>query len=427
MDGVVDTGDIAPSPRAAPWGAYAAIRARTEKLAALLTPEDQGLQSMPDASPTKWHRAHTSWFFETFVLQPAQSGYRVFDPQYRYLFNSYYDTVGTRHPRPARGLLSRPSAEEIARYRDHVDTAMEAFLLHATPEALAQAQPLVTLGCHHEEQHQELILMDILHAFAANPLRPAYRPRARAARGTAAALHWHAFPGGQRELGAAEDGFAFDNERPRHVVTVAPYRLASRLVTNGEWHAFMADGGYRRPEFWLADGWARAQAEGWHAPLYWTEHEGDWTTLTLNGVQSVDDEAPVCHVSYYEADAFARWAGKRLPTEAEWECAAATVLAEGNFLDSDILEPQTCTRPGLHQMFGDVWEWTQSAYAPYPGFKPFAGAAGEYNGKFMINQMVLRGGACVTPRGHIRSSYRNFFYPHMRWQFAGVRLADEGS
>ena len=428
MDGVIDTGEIAAGARAALWRGYAAIRMRTETLCAPLTAEDQGLQSMPDASPAKWHRAHTTWFFETFVLEPAQPGYRAFDPQYRYLFNSYYEGVGPRHPRPARGLLSRPSTEEIGRYRAHVDTAMEAFLTRAPTQDLARVLPLVTLGCQHEEQHQELILMDILHAFAANPLQPAYRAGdSKRSPLPAAPLRWHTFPGGQREMGATESGFAFDNERPRHTVTLAPYRLASRLVTNGEWRAFMADRGYARAELWLSDGWTRAQAEHWAAPLYWTEQDGDWSALTLSGVQAIDDDAPVCHVSYYEADAFARWAGKRLPTEAEWEAAATGVSAEGNFLESDALQPLPCAATGLQQMFGDVWEWTQSAYAPYPGFRPFAGTAGEYNGKFMVNQMVLRGGACVTPRQHIRASYRNFFYPHMRWQFAGLRLADEGS
>ncbi len=426
MDDARDTGDVDGALRKRLWERYSAVRSRTEDLARPLNAEDQVLQSMPDASPTKWHRAHTTWFFETFVLKPAAPGYRSVDERFAYLFNSYYEAVGPRHPRPARGLLSRPSIEEIAHYRVTVDGAMEAFLAEAPRANVADVMPLIALGCHHEEQHQELILMDILHAFAANPLRPAYRELPAAPRGeTPAPLRWHDVAGGQVEIGARDTGFAFDNERPRHAVTLPPYRLASRLVTNGEWRAFMADGGYERPTLWLSDGWTRASEERWQAPLYWRRHEDSWRVLTLNGEQSVDDDAPVCHVSYYEADAFARWAGKRLPTEVEWEHAAASVAIAGNFLDSDRLQPAPCTKPGLQQMFGDVWEWTQSAYAPYPGFKPLAGAAGEYNGKFMVNQMVLRGGACITPAAHIRVSYRNFFYPHMRWQFAGVRLADD--
>jgi ergothioneine biosynthesis protein EgtB len=424
VDGVLDTGHIAITDCAALRRTYRAIRARTEHLAAPLSAEDQTVQSMPDASPTKWHRAHTSWFFETFVLAPLVPTYAPFHPQFGYLFNSYYEAVGERHPRAARGVLARPSGAEITAYRTHVDDAMEAFFSRG--DATQVAAPLIVLGCHHEEQHQELILTDILHAFAANPLQPAYRARAAHQSSHAPApLRWHTFAGGLTEIGAPDDGFAFDNERPRHSTHVAPFRLASRLATNGEWRAFMADGGYDRADLWLADGWAQAQTHGWHAPLYWCRRDDAWMTLTLNGAQPVDDTAPVCHVSYYEADAFARWTGKRLPTEAEWETAAATVPIEGNLLETGLLQPEACAREGLQQMFGDVWEWTQSAYAPYPGFKPLAGAAGEYNGKFMINQMVLRGGACITPAGHIRRSYRNFFYPHMRWQFAGVRLAED--
>ncbi len=406
---------------------YRAVRAKTEALAAPISPEDQMLQSMPDASPTKWHRAHTTWFFETFLLTPHLPGYRVYDDRFGFLFNSYYEAVGPRHPRPQRGLISRPTCEEVGAYRAFVDAAMEELIQTARADVLSNAHAMLTLGLHHEQQHQELILMDILHAFSCNATKPRYGNGAAAIDTETPALTWHAFDGGLTQIGTSAAAFAFDNERPRHRAFLEPYRLASRPITNGEWRAFIADGAYRRPELWLADGWARVQEERWSAPLYWSGEENPGTVFTLNGVQPICDAAPVCHVSYYEADAYARWAGKRLPTEAEWEAAAHALPLDGNFLDDDVLQPHAATDGSLTQMFGDVWEWTQSAYSAYPGFRPFEGAAGEYNGKFMVNQMVLRGGACVTPADHIRATYRNFFYPHMRWQFAGVRLADDGA
>jgi ergothioneine biosynthesis protein EgtB len=404
------------------------VRGETERLAAPLSAEDQVVQSMPDASPTKWHRAHMTWFFETMILTPYLSNYELLDPHYTFLFNSYYDTVGARHPRPDRGLLTRPTNDQVTAYRVHVDAAMCRLISDAAEDVWAEAAPLVALGLHHEQQHQELILMDILHAFSRNSVAPAYQSyRAAPARKTPE-LVWHDHDGGLVEIGHTGAAFAFDNERPRHKVHLEPFRLASRLVTNGEWKDFIADGGYQRPELWLSDGWASVGAEGWEAPLYWQQDDDEWQSMSLSGLQQLNDQAPVCHVSLYEADAFARWCGKRLPREAEWEAFAATLPVGGNFLGSGVLRttPATGEADGLpEQMFGDVWEWTQSPYVPYPRFKPVTGAAGEYNGKFMANQFVLRGGACVTPEGHTRPTYRNFFYPPMRWMFSGVRLADD--
>ena len=381
---------------------FQAVRRASVNLAARLSPEDQTPQSMPDASPTKWHLAHTAWFFETFLLSPHQKGYTPFDPVFGYLFNSYYEAIGARHPRPARGLLTRPTVSEILSYRAYVDTAMVRLM--AAPLAPA-VQDLIVLGLAHEEQHQELILMDVLNLFSFSPLAPAYAIDGPVTTPAADPLTFVDVAGGRIEVGHEGGDFAFDNEFPRHETLLTPYRIASRLVTNGEWLAFMEDGGYQRPEFWLADGWARVQADGWCAPLYWSREPGGWTAMTLRGRQAVDPEAPVVHVSFYEASAYAAWAGKRLPTEAEWEHAAAS--AGG----------------GLEQLDGQAWQWTASAYGPHPGFAPAAGAVGEYNAKFMIGQMVLKGGACVTPRGHSRPTYRNFYYPHQRWMFAGVRLA----
>jgi len=409
---------------------FAATRRRSLELAAPLTPEDQGVQSMPDASPTKWHLAHASWFFETFILVPHLKGYAPFDDAYGYLFNSYYEAVGPRHARPERGLLSRPTLDNIRAYRRHVEDAIKRLVADADAETWEKAAPLLALGVNHEQQHQELILTDILNAFAANPLRPAYKPFRPHGVGKASALEWIGFPEGLVEIGAPNpkgggDGFAFDNEGPRHKAWLEAFRIASRPVTNGEYLEFIADGGYQRPELWLADGWTACRTRGWLAPLYWENVDGAWRMMTLAGMRAVDAAEPVCHVSYFEADAFARWAGKRLPTEAEWEIVAAGVAVAGNFADRGHFHPIPCHAggSGAKQMFGDVWEWTASAYGPYPRFRPAAGAVGEYNGKFMSGQMVLRGGSASTPAGHVRASYRNFFYPPDRWQFSGIRLA----
>lgn len=406
---------------------FAAVRGQTAALVRDLAPEDMVPQSMPDASPAKWHIAHVTWFFETFLLIPHAPGYRPIDPIYGFLFNSYYEAVGARHPRPQRGLLTRPTVAEVFAYRAHVDAAMTRFLETADEALLADLVPLIELGFAHEEQHQELILMDLLHLFAQNAMAPAYRPFRPAPARTAAPVTWHRFDGGIVEIGADTGrGFIFDCEGPRHDILLRPFKLASRCVTNGEWKAFIADGGYTRPEFWLSDGWATVQREGWQAPLYWRQNDSAWQAMTLAGLQPVDDHAPVCHVSFFEADAFARWIGKRLPTEGEWERAARGLTPAGNTLGTGFLRPVAAeVGTGLQQMFGDVWEWTQSPFSPYPGFRPEQGAVGEYNGKFMSSQMVLRGGCCATPDGHVRASYRNFFYPAMRWMFAGVRLAED--
>ncbi|MBI1251220.1 MAG: ergothioneine biosynthesis protein EgtB [Alphaproteobacteria bacterium] len=402
--------------------AFAETRALSLKLAAPLSDADATAQSMPDASPAKWHLAHTTWFIEEFVLAPHAPGYRRFDPHFAYLFNSYYDAVGARHPRHQRGLLTRPSLRDVLAYRAHVDEAMQRA---AESGALNEAAlALITLGVHHEQQHQELLLTDLLHLFAHNPIAPSYAPGARASAGKAPPLDWIEVQGGVIEIGAAKDGFSFDCEGPRHAVIVAPFKLASRAATNREWRAFIEAGGYTTPALWTSDGFATAQQEQWTAPLYWRESPEGWRTMTLRGLQPVDWDAPVSHVSWYEADAFARWSGARLPSEQEWECAAPEDVS-GRFLDMKALRPLPAQDDGLTQMYGDVWEWTASPYAPYPGFRAAAGAVGEYNGKFMINQCVLRGGSCATPPGHIRRSYRNFFYPHQRWQFAGVRLAND--
>ncbi len=402
---------------------YRRLRGLSLDLTALLAIEDQVIQTIPEVSPTKWHLGHTTWFFEQFCLSSRERGYEPYDEQFNFLFNSYYQTVGAMHGRPQRGLLSRPTVAEIHAYREHVDDGMAQLL--ASREEDAELAFLVTLGLHHEQQHQELMLTDIKHVFFSNPLYPAYRQSRARTPGAVQPLTFEPIAGGHYEIGAATAGFCFDNETPRHTVLLEDYSLASRLVTNAEYAQFVRDGGYANPSVWLSDGWAAIQSRGWTKPLYWSEDSE--REFTLAGWQPIDPAAPVCHVSFYEADAFARWAGLRLPTEAEWEVAAETCAVSGNFLESEQLHPTPATSSEPRsQLFGDVWEWTASPYSAYPGFKPLAGALGEYNGKFMCNQMVLRGGSCVTPAGHLRSSYRNFFYPHMRWQFGGIRLACDG-
>ena len=377
---------------------------------------------MPDVSPTKWHRAHTTWFFEEFVLSRFASGYRAFNASYRYLFNSYYETVGPRHARAERGLLSRPAISEIEEYRATVDRAVVELLSRPLD---TDVDWLVTLGLNHEQQHQELLLMDIKHVLSKNPLLPPYREGCSAPSTAAAPLEWLEFEGGLIEVGHDASGFAFDNEMPRHPVHLQPYALANRAVTCGEWRAFIDDGGYRRPELWLADGWATVSAQGWSAPLYW-RHDGDaWRVFTLGGERDLTPQEPVCHVSYYEADAYARWAGARLPTESEWEDAVGSHRRRGDRFDVTALHPSSAAKGGLECSVGEVWEWTSSPYTAYPGFRTAEGAVGEYNGKFMVNQQVLRGGSCVTPPGHWRLTYRNFFPPASRWPFTGVRLAND--
>lgn len=405
---------------------YARIRGMTEALAAPLRPEDAALQSMPEASPTKWHLGHTSWFFEAFVLARAPFPFEAHDERLFPLFNSYYESMGPRHPRDRRGLLSRPDLAEILAYRHSVDERMEELFAQLTetsdPRSLLD---LVRVGLEHEQQHQELLLTDILHLFSLNPLEPAYRSVEHPLRSERApSLRWHAYPEGSFEIGARGSDFAYDNERPAHRVFLQAFELATRLVTNGEYLAFMEDGGYERPELWLADGFSMASSQGWRAPLHWRERNGQWMSFTLDGLRHLDPETPVTNVSFYEADAFARWSGARLPTEQEWERAAVEMPVRGNFLENGLLSPSVAVETtGISQLFGDTWEWTQSPYVPYPGFRPLPGSLGEYNGKFMCNQMVLRGGSCFTPEGHVRPSYRNYFPPSARWQMTGIRLA----
>jgi len=401
------------------------VRAQSLALAAPLSAEDQCIQSMPDASPTKWHLAHTTWFFETVLLQPHAEGYQPFDPRFHYLFNSYYEALGPRHPRPHRGLLTRPSVDEVHAYRRHVDEAVLALLDGGVAEqAWASIEPIVTLGLNHEQQHQELLLTDILHALSCNPMLPAYKPASGPALRLAAvppAVRWLAQPGGTVEVGHAGQDFCFDNETPRHKALLRPYAIADRLVNCGDFAQFIADGGYRRPELWLSDGWAMVQAQGWRHPAYWLAPDdprpglgsqqpqgggnAGWQVFGLHGVRPMEADAPVSQLSFYEAAAYAEWAGARLPTEFEWEAAFGA--------------------PGIAQMTGHVWQWTRSSYDPYPGFRPMPGIAAEYNGKFMVGQLVLRGGSVATPAGHTRPSYRNFFPPAARWQFSGLRLAKD--
>jgi len=404
---------------------YRDVRTFTEQLANGLAPEDMVVQSMPDVSPTKWHLAHTSWFFERFVLMEHSRGYRPLNDTYLYLFNSYYHQAGERHCRDQRGYISRPTVAEVMAYRRHVDEAVLGLLERPDAARLDAVAALVTLGVHHEQQHQELLLTDIKHVFSVNPLRPVYRETAAVKHdATVPPLRWIGFDGGVHEIGHAGNAFAYDNEGPRHRQFIAPFEIADRLVTNGEQLAFMDDGGYRRPELWLSLGWAAVQEHGWSEPFYWERRNGAWMHFTLTGMREVDPAEPVCHLSYFEADAFARWAGARLPTEAEWEVAASTADIAGNFVEDGRWHPiATSADAYLRQLYGDVWEWTASPYTPYPGFRPAAGAVGEYNGKFMCNQYVLRGGSCATSRSHIRPTYRNFFPPEATWQFTGVRLA----
>jgi ergothioneine biosynthesis protein EgtB len=432
-----------PETRAVALERYREVRATTDRLAMGLCAEDQVVQSMDDTSPTKWHRAHVTWFFETLILIPHGANYTEFHPEFAYLFNSYYEALGPRHARPHRGLLTRPTVEQVGEYRRHVDRAMEALIENAPDNQWSEFAPLLELGLNHEQQHQELMLTDIKHVFSCNPLAPAYIEEAIGkSRRDLPPVEWIEYEGGLVEVGHQGGGFAYDNESPRHKSYLEPYRLASRLVTNGEFLEFLADGGYQNPAYWLSDGWAIVGRDGWHSPLYWRRDEGRndsggcdlgaWSEFTLSGLRTLDPDAPVSHLSFFEADAYATWEGRRLPTEAEWEIAAVranvdTSRPPANFQDNQIFHPQSARFSpggGPIQMFGDVWEWTRSAYTPYPGFQPIDGVVREYNGKFMSGQMVLRGGSCATPANHIRATYRNFFYPPDRWQFSGLRLAD---
>ena len=406
---------------------YNDIRETSERLCAPLEIEDYVLQAMPDVSPAKWHLGHVSWFFETFLLKSHLPEYQLLNPKYQYLFNSYYNSAGPQYPRPQRGHLSRPTVAEVYEFRAHVDRSMLALVETTDPQQLAMLAPIIVLGINHEQQHQELLLTDIKYNLSVNPLRPAYQSKELPRATATPPLRWAEFDGGLHWIGHDGNSFAFDNEWPRHQTYNRPYRLASRLVTNGEYVEFMEAGGYQNPELWLSEGWRVVQERQWTAPLYWEQVKGKWWTQTLSGMHLIDEHGPVAHVSYFEADAYARWRGKRLPTEQEWEHAAEQETIQGNFLESGIYHPVPATGDGsrLDQLFGDLWEWTQSAYTPYPGYRPLEGAFGEYNGKFMVNQMVLRGGSCATPQSHIRATYRNFFPPTARWQFSGIRLADD--
>lgn len=405
---------------------YSDVRRFSEQLAAPLSPEDCVIQSMPDVSPTKWHLAHTTWFFETFVLAANVADYRPFHPRFGYLFNSYYNSIGERHPRPQRGLLSRPSLEEVLAYRRAVDERM-AELLHNDELYTHEVAKVVEIGLHHEQQHQELLLTDIKHVLSCNPLKPLYREAAQPEPARFPDMGWLCFDEQLAWIGHEGDSFAYDNETPRHRSFIESFRLADRLVTNGEFLEFIEAGGYSKPELWLSDGWYTVTERQWNAPLYWEKQDGQWYSHTLARFRPIAEDEPVCHVSYFEADAYARWRGVRLPTELEWEVAAASQPIAGNFVESEAFHPRPLSTVGgsdaLGQIYGDVWEWTQSQYTPYPGYAPPDGALGEYNGKFMCNQFVLRGGSCATSQAHIRPTYRNFFPPDARWQFTGIRLA----
>lgn len=422
------------APPAVPFAAaaslaerYRAVRHFTEWICEPLVPEDYVIQSMPDVSPAKWHLAHTSWFFETFLLKPYFKGYREYHAQFSYLFNSYYVQVGERHCRPKRGLISRPTVSEVYQYRAFIDEHMLALIDTADEATRAAIAPLIEIGMHHEQQHQELMVTDIKHVLSINPLYPAYREQPVRPRQPVPAMQWVQVEGGLYEFGHVGEAFHFDNEEPRHQAFVRPFKLASRLVTNGEYLAFIEDGGYEQIPHWLSLGIATVQAQGWYAPEYWEKLDGRWQQFTLSGLRDVAPDEPVTHLSYFEADAYARWAGARLPTEFEWELAGRDLPRQGNFVEAANFHPVPLTgaEGGLQQMYGDVWEWTRSSYAPYPGYQPAPGALGEYNGKFMCNQYVLRGGSCATSQTHIRPTYRNFFPPDARWQFMGLRLAQD--
>lgn len=401
---------------------FAGVRSDSLRFCTPLEKEDYGLQAMAETSPPKWHLAHTTWFFETFILKQYARDYREFSPAFEVLFNSYYNGIGEQFPRPQRGLLSRPVLEDVLDYRRHVDAAVEALLAEDLPQA-GTIRQLVELGTHHEQQHQELFFTDIKYSLSCNLLYPAYRAEAVVQEAPARPMGWLQHAGGQVAVGHTGDGFCFDNEQPAHEVLLQPFALADRLVSSGEYLEFIEDGGYRRPELWLSDGWSTVNEQGWQAPLYWRECGEGWQEYSLYGLLPLDPARPVSHLSAYEADAFARWAGHRLPSEFEWEAVAVGHSLDGQFVDSDRLHPASASGAGDHQLYGCLWEWTNSAYSPYPGYRPAGGAVGEYNGKFMANQLVLRGGSCVTSRSHIRPSYRNFFYPPDRWQFTGIRLA----
>ncbi len=425
---------LGPSPDENCARQYQQLRNQTVGLCEGLSAEDMTVQSMPDASPTKWHLGHTSWFFETFVLQKYWPGYRAFDDQFAYLFNSYYESAGPRHARFQRGLLTRPPLEQVLDYRRHVDAMTGQLLMTAPAPLLGDIHKIIEMGLHHEMQHQELILTDILHLLSNNPLYPAVQSRSTSAESISLQpARYIRFEGGVVNIGAEDDNgpFSYDCERPRHKAWIDSFALAERTVTNAQWLEFMADKGYDEPLLWLSDGWQQRVASGWTSPGYWVKRDDDqWYQFGLNGLMPLIESAPVCHISYYEAEAFAQWAGKRLPTEMEWEHAASqTTAGKANFLEDRVWQPVAGRYhpgdTGLHDMYGNIWEWTRSPFTPYPGFRSADGALAEYNGKFMVNQMVLRGGSCVTPRQQIRSTYRNFFHPYQRWQFTGLRLADQ--
>ncbi|MBZ5751060.1 ergothioneine biosynthesis protein EgtB [Metabacillus rhizolycopersici] len=407
---------------------FTSIRKFTEHIVEPLEIEDFTIQAIPDVSPAKWHLAHTTWFFETFVLVPNNPSYRVFHPRFDYLFNSYYETIGNPFPRPHRGRLTRPSKQEVMDYRHYVEEHILNLLKESDEELRSKIGPIIEIGLNHEQQHQELLFTDIKYNFYVNPLRPVYRKKTQSSTSVNQPLNWEVFKEGLIKIGHNGKGFSFDNESPRHKVWLESYEIASRPVTNGEFIEFIEDGGYEKVAYWLSDGWMAVKAEGWKAPLYWEKIDGAWYNFTLSGMREVDKNELVAHVSYYEADAYARWAGKRLPREAEWENAFSNQEIKGNFAESGFYHPyvgQEVENNGLQKGFGDVWEWTMSPYIPYPGNKPLDGALGEYNAKFMCNQMILRGGSCVTPLSHIRLTYRNFFQPEKRWQFSGIRLAGD--